>query len=140
MKRFARTSFLRKGNFKQERSGMSRYVSKAKDIVSKKKMRGFIRTKEDFVCEQCGFRVTGNGYTNHCPECLWSKHVDENPGDRSSPCGGGMEPVSVSVLGGNYRIVHACKRCRFIRPQSAAKEDNVERLIELSALPAKESS
>ena len=28
--------------------------------------------------------MKGNGYTNHCPKCLWSKHVDINPGDRGA--------------------------------------------------------
>ena len=48
----------------------------------------FIRKTEDFICEHCGREVRGNGYTNHCPYCLWSKHVDINPGDRAAGCGG----------------------------------------------------
>lgn len=97
---------------------------------------GFTRKIEDFFCSQCGARVTGNGYTNHCPRCLWSKHVDENPGDRASLCGGVMEPISVRVSsGGRYRIVHQCARCGFSRVQDAAKEDRVECLLELSAYP-----
>ena len=101
-------------------------------------MKRFIRTIEDFTCEKCGIRVMGSGYTNHCPECLWSKHVDENPGDRSSLCKGGMEPVSVSVFGGSiYRILHKCELCGFIRAQDASDGDTIERLIELSANPFK---
>ena len=99
-------------------------------------MKRFTRTTEDFTCEQCEAHVTGSGYTNHCPSCLWSKHVDENPGDRASECHGAMEPVSVSVLAGTYRILHRCKKCGFTRPQDAAKEDNQELLIDLSAQPA----
>ncbi|HCR42265.1 TPA: hypothetical protein DIV45_02815, partial [Patescibacteria group bacterium] len=38
--------------------------------------KNFIRTKEDFTCENCGHRVKGSGYTNHCPKCLYSQHVD----------------------------------------------------------------
>jgi hypothetical protein len=57
----------------------------------------FKKTKEDFVCEHCGKPVVGNGYTNHCPECLWSKHVDVNPGDRAATCLGLMEPVGVTI-------------------------------------------
>lgn len=45
-------------------------------------MKHFTKTVEDFICAHCGTHVRGNGYTNHCPECLWSKHVDNNPGDR----------------------------------------------------------
>jgi len=46
----------------------------------------FQKKKEDFKCEKCGREVIGTGYTNHCPDCLWSKHVDVNPGDRQSKC------------------------------------------------------
>ena len=101
-------------------------------------MKRFARTVEDFVCDQCGTNVIGNGYTNHCPQCLWSKHVDENPGDRASLCGGAMAPTSVSVFAGAYRVLHRCERCGFIRPQNAAENDNVERLISLSAEPFSE--
>jgi len=60
-------------------------------IVGKK----FQRQKEDFVCGECGTTVSGTGYTNHCPQCLWSMHVDVNPGDRAAACGGMMEPKKV---------------------------------------------
>jgi len=53
----------------------------------------FQKRIEDFVCERCGAFVKGTGYTDHCPECLWSKHVDVNPGDREAECGGLMEHV-----------------------------------------------
>ena len=67
----------------------------------------FQRTIEDFTCEQCNFAVKGNGYTNHCPKCLWSKHVDVNPGDRAATCGGLMEPIGAEVGGGGtYHCAH----------------------------------
>ncbi len=71
----------------------------------------FQRRIEDFTCEQCGEEVKGDGYTNHCPKCLWSKHVDVNPGDRASACGGLMKPVCVEGSTPNYHIVHDCVRC-----------------------------
>ena len=55
----------------------------------------FNRKKENFVCENCGEKVEGNGYTNHCPNCLWSKHVDINPGDRAETCHGLLKPIAV---------------------------------------------
>jgi rubrerythrin len=100
-------------------------------------MKRFTKTIENFICDHCGTCVTGTGYTNHCPKCLWSKHVDENPGDRASLCEGAMEPQSVVVLSSVYRIMHKCARCGFIRLQDASKEDNIECLIELSAQPFK---
>ena len=39
----------------------------------------FKRKKENFVCENCGAEVKGDGFTNHCPKCLYSKHVDIFP-------------------------------------------------------------
>lgn len=98
-------------------------------------MKRFTRTIEDFTCDQCRVRVTGTGYTNHCPKCLWSKHVDENPGDRASLCGGAMEPISVSVTSGTEKIIHRCIKCGFSRPQEVAKEDNREVVILLSTKP-----
>lgn len=54
-----------------------------------------------FTCKVCGRPVIPNGagsdHRNHCPNCLSSLHVDEEPGDRASDCGGIMEPVSVWV-------------------------------------------
>jgi hypothetical protein len=34
----------------------------------------------------------GTGHRDHCPSCLWSRHLDdERPGDRASECGGSTE-------------------------------------------------
>lgn len=93
----------------------------------------FKRTVEDFVCEHCGMGVTGGGYTNHCPRCLWSKHVDIHPGDRLEACGGMMEPVGLEGSSPDYTIVHTCARCGAVRRNAAAPEDDAEALIKLAA-------
>jgi hypothetical protein len=46
--------------------------------------RNFQRCKEDFRCGHCGHLERGDGYTNHCTACLWSAHVDIQPGDRAA--------------------------------------------------------
>jgi hypothetical protein len=92
----------------------------------------FIRTKEDFTCEKCGFFVAGDGYTNHCPECLWSKHVDVFPGDRAQMCGGMMEPVSVEVKNREYTLTHKCLKCGHIKPNKASKADNFDMLTQIA--------
>jgi hypothetical protein len=97
----------------------------------------FTRTTEDFVCEKCGFSVTGNGYTNHCPECLWSKHVDIFPGDRAEKCGGLMEPIRIEKKGKEYTIIHKCIKCGVEKPNKAVKEDNFQMIIQVSANSAK---
>lgn len=89
----------------------------------------FRRTKENFICEHCGAEVAGNGYTNHCPTCLWSKHVDVNPGDRAARCMGMMEPVRIETKGRAYRIVHRCTMCGVERIVDAANGDAIEILI-----------
>ncbi|MBX4209390.1 RNHCP domain-containing protein [Candidatus Parcubacteria bacterium] len=95
----------------------------------------FIRTIEDFVCEHCGREVKGNGYTNHCPKCLWSKHVDKDPGDRLEPCGGLMEPIAGEKEGKGHMITHKCVRCGFIRRNSLAKEDDFDAFVAVSRRP-----
>lgn len=84
----------------------------------------FIRTKEDFICEHCGVEVKGNGYTNHCPKCLWAKHVDVEPGDRAEKCGGMMEPIGVEMIGGDFTVTHACTACGIVRRNKATATDD----------------
>lgn len=96
-------------------------------------MKGFTRYIEDFNCAHCGAVVRGNGYTNHCSNCLWSKHVDNNPGDRAATCGGMMEPVSVAPDGARYVITHRCVVCGKVKRQRTSDDDNIDRIIELSS-------
>lgn len=93
----------------------------------------FQRRIEDFTCGHCGAKVEGNGYTNHCPKCLWSKHVDENPGDRAARCGGMMEPTGVEVrAGGEERVAHRCLTCGYRFATRVLESDDREALVRLS--------
>lgn len=94
-------------------------------------MKRFQRTIEDFSCERCGFPVKGNGYTNHCTRCLWSKHVDINPGDRLSLCGGIMEPKNIETDGDTRIIIHQCVQCNHQKRNKVSKEDDFEMILEL---------
>ncbi|MDO8557164.1 MAG: RNHCP domain-containing protein [Candidatus Jorgensenbacteria bacterium] len=89
----------------------------------------FKRNKENFTCEHCGNAVTGNGYTNHCPKCLWSKHVDENPGDRNETCGGMMRPKSVVIEKREFIISHECEKCGVKKRNKAAENDDLSTLL-----------
>jgi hypothetical protein len=91
----------------------------------------FTRTIEDFTCEHCSFEVKGSGYTNHCPKCLWSKHVDINPGDRAEKCKGMMKPISYQKMGVKERIILQCQRCGFEKPNKIEREDDREALLML---------
>ena len=68
-----------------------------------------------FTCDYCGTRVvplTNGSYRNHCPFCLYSKHVDVKPGDRKAQCGGLMKPVRLVYKSGKgYQVVHKCLKC-----------------------------
>ena len=95
-------------------------------------MKKFSRRTENFICEHCGTKVIGNGYTNHCPNCLWSKHVDINPGDRAADCGGLMKPDAIELKNGEYTIIHRCTKCGHTRRNKTSPDDNFEEILKLS--------
>lgn len=86
--------------------------------------RKFTRKIEDFTCLNCGTAVAGNGYTNHCPACLFSRHVDINPGDRAATCGGLMPPLGIETKEGAFVLVHRCRTCGFIRRNRLSEDDS----------------
>ncbi|MBX4198566.1 RNHCP domain-containing protein [Candidatus Parcubacteria bacterium] len=86
----------------------------------------FIRNIEDFTCEHCGAEVKGTGYTNHCPKCLWSKHVDIHPGDRAAKCGGMMKPVDFERGGDEYVLTHKCLICGYEKRNILEEGDNFD--------------
>jgi Zn finger protein HypA/HybF involved in hydrogenase expression len=100
--------------------------------VSKK----FQKNKEDFVCEHCGEDVKGNGYTNHCPKCLWSKHVDVNPGDREALCQGMMKPVRVEAEGGEHMLVNRCEKCGHEKRNRLSPKDNFDEAMKVAKAAA----
>lgn len=70
---------------------------------------------EGFTCGHCGAAVPPTSQTtprNHCPFCLWSRHVDINPGDRANPCQGLMRPIGIYThTKKEYVVLHQCVRC-----------------------------
>ena len=93
-----------------------------------------------FTCEQCGqlvIPVTNGSYRNHCPLCLFSKHVDVLLGDRRSECGGLMKPIGIHYKSGKgYQIIHRCPRCgeQSVNriAENTVQSDNTELIIKLS--------
>lgn len=92
----------------------------------------FQKKLEDFECEVCGTKVEGSGYTDHCPSCLWSKHLDIYPGDRKSSCGGLMEPIGLEIKGDQQKILYRCKKCGYEHKVKASPNDDSESLLALS--------
>lgn len=98
--------------------------------------RNFTEIDEEFICDNCKRKVPKLEYScrNHCPHCLHSKHVDKNPGDRQEECHGDLEPVSLEISPKKgYVIVFRCKKCGAIRKNKAAKDDNMDLIIDLSS-------
>lgn len=94
-----------------------------------------IKINESFICQQCGFSVPEATKTcrNHCPQCLYSLHVDgPTPGDRKSNCHGLMAPIALEQSGKGYIIVHRCEDCGMIRRNKVLEDDCWDRVIELS--------
>jgi rubrerythrin len=92
----------------------------------------FQRKIEDFVCENCGEKIKGNGYTDHCPKCLFSKHVDINPGDREADCKGMMKPIGFELKNGEYVINYECTKCGYKYRVKSAPEDSFEEILKLA--------
>ena len=92
----------------------------------------FTRHEEDFTCEHCGVAVKGDGYTNHCPHCLWSKHIDNQPGDRSNNCCGLMEPIGTEESGGKWSVIQKCQKCCKIHKNKLSTMDNFDKIVKIS--------
>ncbi len=84
----------------------------------------FQRKIEDFECENCGVFVKGDGYTNHCPKCLYSKHVDNNPGDRTNECGGLMKPINAFLKKQEWFLEQKCEKCGEVMNIKVREEDD----------------
>jgi hypothetical protein len=95
--------------------------------------RQFTRTSEDFGCLVCGTPVRGDGYTNHCPRCLWSRHVDVAPGDRTAECRGLMRPVAVEFRAQDAVLTHVCESCGQQRRNRTSPADDGDALLRLAA-------
>ena len=84
-----------------------------------------------------GGKPAGAQHRNHCPNCLTSLHLDNEPGDRAADCGGQMEPVAVWVRkGGEWAIIHRCRLCGKLTSNRIAADDNPMLLMSIAMTPA----
>lgn len=90
----------------------------------------FIMRNESFLCENCHKEVAkhpSGSARNHCPFCLYSKHLDNDfPWDRLSQCFWIMKPLSKEYKKKGWMIVHECQKCGKIIPNILAQDDSVE--------------
>ena len=121
-----------------ERRNKKRHLSKSQKYHEQiyKKHR-----ESGFTCIQCGFPVStdrelsGVNNRNHCPRCLYSRHVDElKAGDRKATCMSRMEPLGLTIKQthkrygppeqGELMLIHACKGCGKISINRIAADDD----------------
>ena len=97
-------------------------------------MKKFLMKDENFKCENCGNEVFKLNYTarDHCPYCLYSKHVDINPGDRLNNCQGLLEPIDIEKFKDTYKIIYKCEKCGQIHKNIIANDDDFEKIISLT--------
>jgi hypothetical protein len=97
------------------------------------------QTDDGFLCKNCKKFVpsaeilSGVQNRNHCPYCLWSRHLDLNKaGDRLSACKAPMQPVGVMVKitgkrycrgYGELMLIHLCTECSSFSINRIAADD-----------------
>ena len=102
-----------------------------------------------FTCKHCGGYVStdhaasGVRNRNHCPYCLWSRHVDlYAAGDRLAACKAPMRPLGLSLKAardrygsdcGELMLVHLCTECAALSINRIAADDVPETLFEVFA-------
>ena len=97
-------------------------------------MKKFKELDEDFICENCGKYVNKLVYSSrdHCPYCLYSKHVDINPGDRLNNCTGLLKPIGIEKHKDTYKILYKCSQCGQTHKNIMARDDDINKIIEIS--------
>jgi RNHCP domain len=101
------------------------------------------RPEPGFKCGHCerfiGPLPSGGHHRNHCPVCLFSRHVDAlHSGDRGSQCRSLMEPIGAFQRpNGEHVLVHRCLGCGFERFNRIAADDNFDLVLALPILPVR---
>jgi len=103
---------------------------------------------QEFKCVHCHTIVPAESYfshvqnRNHCPYCLWSRHLDlYESGDRLCACKGAMRPVALTVKNvqkkyvrdgaGELMLVHQCQDCGRIAINRIAADDRADVILEV---------
>lgn len=97
-------------------------------------MKKFNMIDESFICENCNRQVEKLDYSarDHCPYCLYSKHVDINPGDRANECKGLLQPIEIEKFKNTYKIIYKCNKCNKTHKNIMAIDDDFNLIIKLS--------
>ena len=101
-----------------------------------------------FECAHCRqwvdcSKFIGTHFRNHCPHCLWSRHVDEKKsGNRRSFCRGLMEPIGLTFKKegfdiykkprqGELMVIHQCQECSEISINRLAADDDPQIVLKI---------
>jgi hypothetical protein len=100
---------------------------------------------QGFKCGHCHgwvgaeYRSSGVQNRNHCPYCLWSRHMDLNKaGDRLSACKAEMKPIGLTVKAtckrygsglGELMLIHLCMGCESLSINRIAADDNLQTVL-----------
>ena len=99
-------------------------------------MKNFTMRDEEFNCDNCQRKVYPLKYTarDHCPYCLYSKHLDILPGDRKNTCHGLLKPIGIEKFKDTYKIIYKCEKCGQTHKNIIAKDDDMDLIIKLSVI------
>ena len=99
-------------------------------------MKRFNELDEGIICKHCGKEVLPLGYSSrdHCPYCLYSIHIDINPGDRQNTCLGMLKPIGIEKYKDTYKILYKCEKCNKNHKNIIAKDDDMNEIINISKI------
>ena len=99
-------------------------------------MKRFNMIDEKFKCMNCGMEVDTLNYTarDHCPRCLYSRHVDVMPGDRQNKRMGLMMPIGIEKYKNTYKIIYKCLSCGEVHKNIMAQDDDYDMIVKLSVI------
>lgn len=95
--------------------------------------------KTNFRCLHChklvSLKASGTKHRNHCPYCLWSKHINT--------CNGAMTPIGLTFKKegidrytkkpkqGELMLIHQCLQCGKLSINRIAGDDNSYSLLKI---------
>ncbi len=111
------------------------------------RLRSTAGRETGFTCTHCGGYVTtaqissGVRNRNHCPYCLWSRHVGlYSAGDRLAACKAPMQPIGLTLKAtqnryradsGELMLIHLCSDCGSLAINRIAADDIPETILDV---------
>ncbi len=126
---------------KSSKGRQSLSIKRSDSSLSSRRHKYRRSSDDNFKCVHCrrfiGPPLSGGHHRNHCPFCLYSRHVDDRvPGDRMSLCGASMQPIGTFQRpNGEFVLVHRCPGCGFERFNRIAADDDFDLVLALPSLP-----